>query len=93
MTLTDQLLTLERQLLTRQTRTDPAALTALLTPDFREFGASGRIFTREAILTLLQTETDFTPPELTQLWVPRTHPRPGSRYGSCPRAMTCVNVA
>lgn len=61
MTLSDHLLSLELQLLTPQTRTDP---TALLTPDFREFGSSGRIFTRDSILHLLQTETDFTPPEI-----------------------------
>ncbi len=65
MTLADHLHALELQLLTPQTRTDVAALTALLTPDFREFGASGRIFTRESILHLLRTETDFTPPEIT----------------------------
>ena len=65
MTLSSRLLALELQLLTPQTRTDPAALLTLLTPDFREFGSSGRIFTRDSILTLLQTETDFTPPEIT----------------------------
>ncbi len=65
MTLTAHLLTLERQLLTPQIRTDPAALSTLLTTDFREFGASGRIFTRASILTLLQTETGYTPPEIT----------------------------
>ncbi len=65
MTLTSHLLSLELQLLTPQTRANPSALTTLLTPDFREFGASGRIFTREAILHLLQTETDCIPPEIT----------------------------
>lgn len=64
MTRTTHLLNLEQQLLTPGTRTDPAALLALFAPDFREFGSSGRIFTREAILTLLKTETDFTPPEI-----------------------------
>ncbi len=64
MNLSNHLLALEQQLLTPQTRTNPSALNTLLTPDFREFGASGRIFTRESILTLLQSETDFTPPEI-----------------------------
>lgn len=65
MTLTSHLLSLEQQLLTPQTRANTSALTALLTPDFREFGSSGRTFTRESILTLLQSETEFTPPAIT----------------------------
>ena len=65
MTLSSRLLALELQLLTPQTRTDPAALLTLLTPDFREFGSSGLTYTRADIITRLQTETDFTPPEIT----------------------------
>lgn len=58
---------LEEQLLEPATRTNPAAVATLLADDFREFGASGRIFTKPEILAELAAElpstitlTDFT---------------------------------
>jgi len=47
---------LERSLLTGAVRKDPAAVRALLAEEFREFGASGRTYTREAIVAELWTE-------------------------------------
>ncbi len=41
---------LERSLLTEAVRTDPAALAALLDPDWTEIGRSGRLWTRSELL-------------------------------------------
>jgi hypothetical protein len=48
---------LEQQLLQPSTRRDPAALTSLLADDFREFGSSGRVYTRQQIIDLLAAES------------------------------------
>jgi hypothetical protein len=48
---------LEQQLLEPSTRHDAIALTSLLAEDFREFGSSGRIYTRQQIIDLLAAET------------------------------------
>jgi len=42
-------------------RRDRARVAALLTEDFEEIGASGRVWTREQILDLLVTETYQAP--------------------------------
>jgi hypothetical protein len=47
---------LEEQLLDPAVRKNPAELDALLTDDFREFGSSGRSYTKAAIIALLQEE-------------------------------------
>jgi hypothetical protein len=58
---------LERDLLTSATRHNPEALLNLLAEEFREFGSSGRIYSRDEILKALQAElsrhfwvTDFS---------------------------------
>ncbi len=54
---------LELQLLEPQVRRDPQALSALLADGFREFGGSGRAYTRSEVLTALQSES--SPPRLS----------------------------
>jgi len=49
-TVTDQVVALERALLTDDLRSDRAATAALLHPDWQEIGRSGRLWTREEIL-------------------------------------------
>jgi hypothetical protein len=51
---------LEQQLLQPSTRRDAAALTSLLAEEFREFGSSGRIHTRQQIIDALATESPHT---------------------------------
>ena len=51
-----QLLSLEQELLSPAVRRDPARLAALLTPGFIEFGASGRVYTRDQIIAALANE-------------------------------------
>ena len=52
---------LELLLMDPAVRCDCARVAALLDKDFVEFGASGRVWTRETTLGLLATET-YTPP-------------------------------
>ncbi|MGA8743636.1 MAG: DUF4440 domain-containing protein [Terracidiphilus sp.] len=52
---------LELLLMDPAVRRDRQRVAALLAGDFMEFGSSGRVWTREAILELLATET-YTPP-------------------------------
>lgn len=52
---------LERMLLEPAVRRDRAQVAELLAEDFMEFGASGRVWTRDAVLELLATE-EYTPP-------------------------------
>jgi hypothetical protein len=52
---------LEEALLNAATRRDRAKVAALLAEDFREFGSSGRVWSRQQTLDLLATE-DYTPP-------------------------------
>ncbi len=54
--LDSHLITLERSLHHPAIRADPAQAAPLLSADFREFGASGRIWSRAAILEALATE-------------------------------------
>ena len=46
----DQVVALERSLLTDEVRSDPAAVAALLDPGWSEVGRSGRLWTREDLL-------------------------------------------
>ena len=54
--LTEQLRTLEESILDPAVRSDPARMRALLAPGFTEFGASGRVFDRDAIIAALANE-------------------------------------
>ncbi|HEX3373532.1 MAG TPA: DUF4440 domain-containing protein [Edaphobacter sp.] len=51
---------LEQQLLEPSIRRDAAALTSRLAEDFREFGGSGRIYTRQQIIDALAAESPRT---------------------------------
>ena len=53
---TEHLRSLEDRLLDPDVRRNPASVAALLTDDFREFGSSGRSFSKTAILEALATE-------------------------------------
>jgi hypothetical protein len=54
--LDELLLQLEQQLMDPVFRKDRGRVSALLAEEFREFGASGRVWSREAILDLLASE-------------------------------------
>ena len=54
--LTETLRTLEESILDPAVRSDPARMRALLAPGFTEFGASGRVFDRDAIIAALANE-------------------------------------
>ncbi len=56
MIVSNRLKQLEEALLTTAMRKDPEQVAALLAEDFREFGSSGRTFSKAAILKELQTE-------------------------------------
>lgn len=58
-----QLRKCEETLLEPAVRRDRAQVAALLAHDFVEFGASGKVWTREEILTLLATE-NYDPPAI-----------------------------
>lgn len=55
MDLLQELLALEERLLALGQSCDPACVEALLAPGFIEFGASGRVWTRDAILKELRS--------------------------------------
>ena len=57
MDVNDHLRALEEALLTPALRRDPRRLATLLADDFREFGSSGRIWTKAETLEGLLTET------------------------------------
>ena len=52
-----ELFELETSLHKREIRSSPAAVAALLADDFIEFGSSGRVYDKSAIIELLRTET------------------------------------
>jgi hypothetical protein len=58
-----ELRALEARLLDPAVRADPAQVRALLAPDFTEFGASGRVFDRDAIVAALASEGPRLPRE------------------------------
>lgn len=56
---------LERMLLDPAVRSDPARVSALLADDFVEFGASGRVWSRDEILAELAAKGEsWTPPSV-----------------------------
>ena len=55
---------LEVQLMQPEFRRDRTQATGLLAPEFREFGSSGREWSRETILELLEEEPAYTPPAI-----------------------------
>ena len=50
-------LDLERELQSPQTRADAGRLRYLIAPDFEEVGASGRVWDRDSILAMLESES------------------------------------
>lgn len=52
----EHMIELELALQRQPTRSDPEAVAALLSHEFREFGASGRVWTRDEILAELTAE-------------------------------------
>jgi hypothetical protein len=62
--LAEILLGLECSLMDPVFRKDRERVSSLLTEEFREFGSSGLIWTREAILDKLATEQELTTPEV-----------------------------
>jgi len=59
-TTTAHLRALEQQLLQPSTRSSPEAVAALLADDFREFGSSGRIYTKHDTIAALAAESSST---------------------------------
>jgi hypothetical protein len=55
----DKLRALEERLLQTDFRRDRNAVSRLLANDFREFGSSGRVWNKQQILDLLETEPAF----------------------------------
>jgi hypothetical protein len=55
---------LETQLMDPEFRKDSAKVSEQLADDFREFGSSGRHWTRQEILDLLATEPTYSAPEI-----------------------------
>ncbi|HEX6148092.1 MAG TPA: DUF4440 domain-containing protein [Acidimicrobiia bacterium] len=53
----DELLALEQRLLDPAVRGSPAAVIPLLHADFIEFGSSGRVYTKDAIVQMMVQET------------------------------------
>lgn len=62
--LKSHLYALEEELASCSIRCDQQRMDTLLTDDFREFGASGRRFTKQETIDLVSKEDDFTPYEL-----------------------------
>jgi hypothetical protein len=57
MEIAETLRELEEQLQTTSVRKNAAAVSSLLTEEFREYGSSGRIFSKEEIIRALQSES------------------------------------
>ena len=55
----DEIQALEEKLLSAEFRRDREAVAALLAEDFREFGSSGRVWSKQQILDQLATEEPF----------------------------------
>jgi len=62
---------LEVRLMGPEFRRDREKVSSLLHEDFREFGSSGRAWSREAILDLLQSEPLYLPPDIVEFRVTR----------------------
>lgn len=57
----DEIRGLEQSLLAVSVRSSPAELDRLLSDDFREFGSSGRVYTKDEIIRLLLAEPAVPP--------------------------------
>lgn len=68
------LLELEQQLMNPIFRRNREQVSALLAEDFREFGSSGRVFSRAAILDQLASEEAYTAPAIEDFAVQRLSP-------------------
>ncbi len=68
-TLRVHLYDLEKRLMDGDFRRDRERLSGLLHPDFREFGSSGTVWSREAILDLLAGEPPYVPPVVDEFTV------------------------
>ena len=64
MSLEEELRSLEERLLRPEVRADGEALRRLLSPEFVEFGSSGRVFAREETVAELAAETGWVPPRI-----------------------------
>ncbi|HEY9291993.1 MAG TPA: nuclear transport factor 2 family protein, partial [Microlunatus sp.] len=68
-----EVLHLERELQTSGCRTDPGRVEELIADDYTEIGASGRLWDRASIITMLQDETadddEIQVSELTGRWI------------------------
>jgi hypothetical protein len=58
----ERVMYLERRLLHPSARTSPEELDALLHPEFREVGASGRVWDRDSVIKMLTQEVDSSEP-------------------------------
>lgn len=71
----DQLLfDLERQLMDPAFRRNREQVSALLAEDFREFGSSGRFWSRATILDLLASEEAYTAPDIEDFAIQQISP-------------------
>ena len=57
----------EQRLLDRAVRSSPDAVRGLLDPEFHEFGASGRVWDLDAIVTMMATDDDYERPEVDRM--------------------------
>jgi hypothetical protein len=69
--LADRFLALELQLMDPAFRRDRARVAALMTEDFREFGASGRYWQRQTILDMMVLEVGYIAPRLEDFAIRR----------------------
>jgi hypothetical protein len=72
--LRELLLGLEHQLMDPAFRKDRVRVSALLAEEFREFGSSGRVWTKETTLDLLAEETAFIAPQVEDFLAQRIAP-------------------
>jgi hypothetical protein len=72
--LAELLLQLEQQLMDPDFRKNREQVSVLLAKDFREFGSSGRVWTRDTTVNLLATETLPAVPEVEDFAVQRIGP-------------------
>jgi len=68
------LLSLEQQLMDPVFRKDRKKVSALLAAEFREFGSSGGVWSRDAILDMLEKETQFTTPHVEDFAIQKLAP-------------------
>ena len=64
-----QLFELEKRLMQPECRRCSAEVALLLGDDFREFGASGRVYDKTLILELLQQDTDESSREMSEFQI------------------------